>query len=120
MCFILISFVWLMALMSIIAASTNRPSQHQMSLRAGVTAYIVVVHILSPATIYVCINSIYCRLPAYIDAGDNMNRECHNLCHEIREFFRYDKSMFTQPAEIGKLVWCGCNQEGLTAWVKFL
>ena len=87
---------------------------------ACVTAYIVVVHILSSATIYVCIKSIYCRLPAYIDAGDNMNRECHNLCHEIREFLRYDKSMFTQPAEIGKLVWCGCNQEGLTAWVKFL
>ena len=48
--------------------------------RAGgsgcVTAYIVVLHRLSPATIYVKVYSTYCHQNTYIVAGDNI---CRNI-----------------------------------------
>ena len=41
----------------------------------SVTAHIVAVHILSPATIYIDPHGTYCRRLAHIVAGDNMCRD---------------------------------------------
>ena len=45
-------------------------------MRHVVTAYIVVLHRLSPATIYVKVYSTYCHQNTYIVAGDNI---CRNI-----------------------------------------
>ena len=49
------------------------PSSRQVPC---VTAYIVVLHRLSPATIYVKVYSTYCHQNTYIVAGDNI---CRNI-----------------------------------------